>query len=242
MSLPRFFVDSDLRVGMQMALPDDVGHHALRVLRLPVGAQLTLFNGRGGEHRARIDSAAKQVTAKVEAFVDVERESPLAVTLVQAWVATDKLDWIVEKAVELGVSQVVLMPAARSVVRMDAQRRAKRVAHLHLLAIAACAQCGRNRVPALTAVDDFAQAVARTAGERFILRPDAVEPLTGSVTASGTATLLIGPEGGFDDAEVRTAERHGFRSVRFGPRVLRTETAGIAALAAIQAAAGDLGR
>jgi 16S rRNA (uracil1498-N3)-methyltransferase len=179
---------------------------------------------------------------RIEAFDAIERESPLSVTLVQAWVATDKLDWIVEKAVELGVARVVLMPATRSVVRLDAERRAKRLAHLRQLAVSACAQCGRNRVPTVAAASDMAQALADLAGERFILRPDAVSALGAPHVPGHAATVMVGPEGGFDDAEVRAAEQLGCRSMRLGPRVLRTETAGLAALAVLQATAGDLGR
>ncbi len=240
MNLPRFFVDTDLSVGQQLTLPEDVSHHALRVLRLPAGTPLVLFNGRGGEYPAHLAGVGKRATAQVEAFDAIERESPLAVTLVQAWVGSDKLDWIVEKAVELGVARVVLMPTTRSVVRLDAQRCAKRLAHLRQLAVSACAQCGRNRVPTVAAAVNMAQALEELEGERFVMRPDATSVLGSSSLAARAAAVMVGPEGGFDDAEVRLAEQLGCRSVRLGPRVLRTETAGLAALAVLQTTAGDL--
>lgn len=241
MSLPRFFIDTELAVGQSLALPDAVAHHALRVLRLTTGAPMVLFNGRGGEFASRLQDAGKRATALIERFESVERESPLTVTLVQAWVATDKLDWIVEKAVELGVARLVLMPAARSVVRLDAERLSKRLSHLRHLIIAACAQCGRNRVPALIAARDMAEALAQFEGERFLLRPDGPGLLQMSKRDACAAAVVVGPEGGFDEDEVRAAERLGCRSARLGPRVLRTETAGLAALAALQTAAGDFG-
>jgi 16S rRNA (uracil1498-N3)-methyltransferase len=240
MSLPRFFVDTELAVGQHFTLPEDVSHHALRVLRLEAGAPVVLFNGRGGEYPSRLADVGRRAGARIEAFDAIERESPLSVTLVQAWVATDKLDWIIEKAVELGVARVVLMPAARSVVRLDADRRAKRLAHLRQLAVSACAQCGRNRVPTVAAASDMAQALADLAGERYILRPDAASSLNDQHVLGRAATVMVGPEGGFDDVEVRAAEQLGCRSMRLGPRVLRTETAGLAALAVLQATAGDL--
>ena len=126
MPTPRFFVDFDLTVGHEVALPDDVAHHATRALRLDTGALIVLFNGRGGEFRAVLRIDDRHAFATVQSFDPVERESPLDLTLIQAWISTDKLDWVVEKAVELGVSRIVLTPSARSVVRvevMDRQRR-----------------------------------------------------------------------------------------------------------------------
>ena len=241
MSLPRFFVATDLSVGQQLVLPDDVSHHALRVLRLEAGTPLVLFNGRGGEYLARLAVAGKRAAAQVESFQPIERESPLTLTLVQAWVATDKLDWIVEKAVELGVARVILMPTTRSVVRPDVERRAKRLAHLRQVAASACAQCGRNRVPTVTDASNMKQALADLDGERFVLLPDAAGTLGDPRLRARAAAVMVGPEGGFDEAEVRIAEQLGCRPVRLGPRVLRTETAGLAALAVLQTTAGDLG-
>jgi 16S rRNA (uracil1498-N3)-methyltransferase len=240
MAAPRFFVDLDLAAGATLALPDAVAHHAARVLRLRDGAAIVLFNGRGGEFGATLQVDGKHALARVHRFDPVERESPLPLMLVQAWVATDKLDWIIEKATELGVARIVLAPAERSVVRLQGERRERRLAHLRLLAIAACEQCGRNRVPAVTAVDTLAAALVASGSDAWlILAPEAALPLAEAAPAASTA-LLVGPEGGFTPEEIAAAGQLGCRPVRLGPRVLRTETAGIAALAALQALRGDL--
>jgi 16S rRNA (uracil1498-N3)-methyltransferase len=238
---PRFFVDLDLAVGIELVLPEAVAHHAQRVLRLRAGSDIVLFNGRGGEFAARLVVEGRRAAAQVHGFDAIERDSALPLALLQAWVAADKLDWLVEKAVELGAGRIVLMPAERSVVRLADERRARRIAHLRQLAIAACEQCGRNRLPQVDAADDLATALALAGpGTRLILAPQAQAALVPAV-ADG-AVLLVGPEGGFTAAEVAQAAELGCQSVRLGPRVLRTETAGPAALAAVQAVHGDLAR
>ena len=244
MSLPRFYVDGVLEVGGEVALPAAVAHHALRVLRLRDDDAVILFNGRGGEFHARLRLDAQRAGARVGQFDPVERESPLAVTLVQAWVATEKLDWIAEKAVELGAAGLVLVPAARSVVRLAADRLERRLAHLRQLAIAACEQCGRNRVPPVMAVADISAALeCAEASNRLVLAPDGRAGLADAVAVqdAGAAVVLVGPEGGFTADEIALAVKLGCRSVRLGPRVLRTETAGLVALAALQGRFGDLG-
>jgi 16S rRNA (uracil1498-N3)-methyltransferase len=252
MSIPRFFVDLELAEGADLVLPAAAAHHAVRVLRLRPDDPMVLFNGRGGEFEARLQVVRKEeARAQVGRFRPIERESSLAVTLIQAWVATEKLDWIVEKAVELGAVRIVLMPAERSVVRLHGDRRERRLTHLRQLAIAACEQCGRNRVPTLAVASDLAAALA-TAGDcpRFVLLPDAtaalpqLAPATMRDVTTGPAplgiALVVGPEGGFASSEVAHAQALGCRPARLGPRVLRTETAGLAALAALQATCGDL--
>lgn len=245
MNSARFYVDSDLQAGTDLALPDAVAHHAVRVLRLAAGAPVVLFNGRGGEFTAILRIDGKRAVAAIGALHPVERESPLAVTLLQAWVATEKLDWIVEKAVELGAVRIVLFGAERSVVRIDGERRERRLAHLQQLAIAACEQCGRNRLPAISSARDLDDALASLGpGVRFILLPDARASLLSQAHSASTmrapTTLLVGPEGGFTPAEAARAQALGCVPARLGPRVLRTETAGLAALAALQALGGDL--
>lgn len=237
---PRFFVESGLRVGALVELPDAVAHHAQHALRLRDGAAIVLFDGRGGEYAARL-AAGRRAAAEVLAFDPVERESPLAVTLIQSFVPNEKLDWIVEKSTELGVARIVLAPTERSVARFDAQRLARKRAHWHEIAIAACSQCGRNRVPVVLDVPTFAGALelAQDCEARLLLAPDAGEALARDVRARPVA-VAIGPEGGFTEQEIALARRAGFVVAALGPRVLRTETAGPAALAALQAIAGDL--
>lgn len=244
MTLPRFYLDNDLAAGESVSLPATVAHHALRVLRLRDRAAITLFNGRGGEFEGRLQIAGvTQASARLERFHAIERESPLRVTLIQAWVATDKLELIVEKAVELGVASIVLVPAARSVVQLDAERRQRRLRRLHDVVIAACCQCGRNRLPSIQAPETLHQGLASglagaTAG--ILLDPSDAEPPAAELSGPGPFVLAVGPEGGLDDAEQALAIRMGYRPVRLGPRILRTETAGLAGLVALQVLSGDL--
>ena len=242
MSLPRFHLDCALAQGATVTLPDRVAHHALRVLRLGEGEPVVLFNGAGGEFEARLHIEGRNARAQVGRFSGADRESPLAVTLVQAWIASDKLDWVVQKATELGAARLLLLPAQRSVVRLGGERRDKRLEHLRQLAIAACEQCGRNRLPAVDAADDLDAALASLdAGPRFMLVPGAALPLAAATPPPSTATVLIGPEGGFADGEIARARAFDCVPVALGPRILRTETAGLAALATLQARFGDLG-
>ena len=241
MRATRFFIDAPLALGTRLELPTQLSHHALRVLRLREGDPIALFNGRGGEFAARLAINGSQAIAEIHAADAIERESPLSVTLIQAWIATDKLDWVVEKSVELGVHSIVLMPAVRSIVRLADDRLAKRLLRLSELIIAACAQCGRNRIPRIEASASLAIALqsGRADGTSgVLLRPNAELPLTMAPT-HGRLAVAIGPEGGFDDGEIALALQLGYRAYRLGPRVLRTETAGLAALAALQAVAGD---
>jgi 16S rRNA (uracil1498-N3)-methyltransferase len=234
---PRFFIDAELAAGTRVALPTEIEHHARRVLRLHAGDAVVLFNGRGGEYPGTLGDGAVELAR----HDPVERESPLAVTLLQAWIAAEKLDWVVEKAVELGVVRVVLAPAARSVVRLDGARRDARLTRLTQLARAACAQCGRNRVPTIEAGDTFEQALlrARGAGAGWLLDPASTTALAPDATP-GALALAVGPEGGYTEAEITLARSAGWRTAALGPRILRTETAGVAAIAAVQARAGDL--
>jgi len=237
---PRFFIETDLAAGTVVELPANVAHHAAHVLRLRDGDAVVLFNGRGGEFPGRLATRGQRV--ELTRHDPLERESPVAVTLVQAWIATDKLEWVVEKAVELGVARIVLAGTRRSVVRMDAARLPRRIDRLRDIAIAACCQCGRNRVPAITAFGDLGAALdaAGAGATGLVLQPDAPRSLIEIAGAApGPLALAVGPEGGFDADEFALVRRAGFQLARLGPRVLRTETAGLAALAALQGTVGD---
>jgi len=239
----RFFVDAALTEGDETPLPPEVAHHAVRVLRLREGDPVTVFNGKGGEFSAHLSVQGARAWANLERFDPIERESSLAVTLVQAWVATDKLEWIAEKAVELGVTGITLVPTARSVVHLDGPRMERRLARLREIVVAACCQSGRNRTPAITAATSLERGLrdAVAQGARgIVLDPRAPEPLLAAANAVAAVALAIGPEGGFDDNEQALAARAGYRPARLGPRILRTETAGLAALVVLQAMAGDL--
>ena len=245
MSVPRFHVASEIGagdVGREFALPDAAAHHALRVLRLATGDALTLFTGAGGEFAATLVRADKrEAWVLLDAFAAVERESALAVTLVQGIAANDAMDFVVRRAVELGVAAVQPVVAARSARFPPDERGAKRLAHWRQIAVAACEQCGRNRVPPVHDVADLdAWLAAREPARPGIVLDPAASIAIGTAPAPDTsADVLVGPEGGFTSAEVARAARAGFTPVRMGPRILRTETASLAALAAIHALWGD---
>jgi 16S rRNA (uracil1498-N3)-methyltransferase len=241
MNLPRFYCREALAPGAHIDLPDPVARHAVRVLRMPPGAAMVLFDGRGGEYEARIQRIERErVVAELGAWRDVERESRLSVTLVQAVQAGDKMDFTIQKAVELGIKDIVPVDSRRSVIRLSGERVGKRVAHWQGVAAAACEQCGRNQVPNVAPLEKLENWLAKPPHEglRLMLMPDAEDTLA-SLPAVENVQLLIGAEGGLDPQEVIAARQAGFQAVRLGPRVLRTETAGLAALAAMQALWGD---
>lgn len=238
----RFYCPIPLQPGRTLTLPPEAAHHALRVLRLRSGDELVLFDGLGGEYSGHVLEATRTMQVSVDAKRDVEREAPLALTLAQALPAGDKMDWVVQKAVELGVAAIQPIQAKRSVVRLAGERADKRVSHWEQVAISACEQCGRNRMPKIGAILDLPHYLALPASEnetRLLLSPDSKPRLRDLVRPTGTVTLLIGPEGGFDEGEETAAHSVGFQAVSLGPRVLRTETAGLAAIAAILALWGD---
>lgn len=243
MNLPRFYCREALSPGAHIELPEPVARHAVRVLRLPPGAPMVLFDGRGGEYLAHIERIERdRVLAELADWRDIERESPLAITLVQALQAGEKMDFTIQKAVELGVRDIVPVESRRSVMRLAGDRAGKRVAHWQGVAASACEQCGRNQVPLVAPLEKLENWLARPADGvlRLMLAPDATQTLADLAPATNIQ-LLIGAEGGLDPQEVIAAGQAGFQAVRLGPRVLRTETAGLAALAALQLLWGDLG-
>jgi len=198
-----------------------------------------LFDGSGGELHARLDVRARLAVAVDGQWQEVSRESPLDIVLVQALASSDKMDWVIQKAVELGAVGVVPVQAARSVLRLAGERADKKLEHWRQVVIAACEQCGRNRLPFVAPVQNLAAYLSQaTAAARLILAPGG-EPLSAIQPVPSSVHLLIGPEGGWSDEELAFCLRAGSRAVGLGPRVLRTETAGVAALAALQARAGD---
>ncbi|MBN9422103.1 MAG: 16S rRNA (uracil(1498)-N(3))-methyltransferase [Candidatus Accumulibacter sp. 66-26] len=245
MNLPRFFCPLALSAGVSVDLPESAARHAARVLRLRSGDDLTLFDGRGGEYAARIAQVERErVRVDVLAWDARECESPLALTLVQALQAGEKMDLTVQKAVELGVGRIVPVLARRSVVRLDGARAARRVEHWRGVAASACEQCGRNRVPDVAELQGLERWLAQPAPTdalRLMLAPGAEHTLAtlAPPPAGSPIELLIGSEGGLAPEEMHAAAQAGFVAVRLGPRVLRTETAGLAALAAIHARWGD---
>ena len=245
MPAPRFFVEQPLSVGTHVALPAAVAHHARTVLRLREGDSIVLFNGQGGEYRARLAAArsagAGALQAEVTGFDPIEREASLRITLIQAQASSDKLDWVIEKAVEIGIARVIVTGMARSSVRLDEARRARRLQHWRELVIAACCQCGRNRPPDVLTAHSLADALAqaRDANLKWILDPAAPQGLAPAPTRPCEAALVVGPEGGFEESEVDQAVRVGCVPISLGPRILRTETAGLVAAAAWLALSGE---
>lgn len=238
--ISRFFCPFPLPASGEIQLPEALAHHAARVLRLRDGDPLILFDGSGGEQPAVLSVRGKQCFAVLQDRYEVERESPLRLVLVQALASGDKMDWIVQKAVELGVAAIVPVQAERSVLRLAGERAAKRVEHWQQVSISACEQSGRNRVPLVAPICGLRDYLARPReGLRLILDPMATQRLLDAARPAGEAQLLIGPEGGWSDDELAACRSAGCVGMRLGPRVLRTETAGLAAIAALQTVWGD---
>ncbi|MDH4134730.1 MAG: 16S rRNA (uracil(1498)-N(3))-methyltransferase [Gammaproteobacteria bacterium] len=241
MATPRFFVSTPLTAHSRLDLPEAAAHHAARVLRLRVGDDVVLFDGRGGEYAATITALGKHdVSVETGSHQSIERESSLDVTLVQAISSGERMDLTVQKAVELGVARIVPVESERCVVRLKGERAEKRVAHWRQIVQSACEQCGRNRVPEvveISSLDHWLAVPGHT--QRWLLEPEAAKPLRELSRPDRPVEILVGPEGGLTEAEIATATRAGFEPVRLGPRVLRTETAAPALLAAMQALWGD---
>ena len=240
MPFPRIHCDVRLGPGAQFPLAPEAAQHVSKALRLKVGDSLVVFDGRGGEFDAVIQRIDRErVDVKVGAGRDVERESALSIGLVQGLPEADKMDWIIQKAVELGVGWVQPIVCDRSVVRLSGERAARREAHWRRVAVAACEQSGRNRIPEVRPTLGFQSWVAVPASApRWVLTPGA-PALAAQPAPDGDLELLIGPEGGLSEREMDLALSQGGICVGLGPRVLRAETAPIAALAAIHALWGD---
>jgi len=237
--MPRFYCPQPLVNGSTVELPEAVAHH-LHVVRLQPGAALTLFNGEGGQYRATlVETGKRRATAVIDGHEAIEAEAPYPVTLAQGLPEGSKMDWIIEKAVELGVAAIQPLAAARSVVRLSGERLEKRQAHWHGVIVAASEQCGRNRLAQLLPMTDVQPWLAASTGTtRILLSPRATGSLAGWARANApqAVTLLIGPEGGLTPHEEDAAVAAGALSLSMGPRVLRTETAGLAALAVLAGA------
>ena len=221
-------------------MPEALAHHALRVLRLRDGEAVVLFDGAVGEVGARLAMRGKAVFAQLGEARTVERESPLRIVLVQALASGDKMDWVVQKAVELGAYAIQPVQAERSVLRLAGERADKRVAHWQQVAVAACEQCGRNRIPEIRHLQALAPwLTAHRDALNYVLAPGGATGFADEPEPKDGVHVLVGPEGGWSEGEMAAFDAAGCRRVRLGPRVLRTETAGLAAVAALQARWGD---
>lgn len=238
----RLFLDAELDQD-ETALPTREAHYLSHVLRLKPGDEVIVFNGRGEERRAVVESLAKRRPA----LTLTERLVPLAepefeLTLVQALVKSDAMDLIVQKAVELGVRNIVALRTDFSVIKLDRERATRRIAHWHKIAQSACEQSGRHRPPQIRIAARLHEAGLPPDAQRIVLQPDAPTTLRDIEPAPGSVCVLVGPEGGFSPADLEQIEAAGFHAVGFGPRVLRADTAAIAACATIQLLWGDAPR
>jgi 16S rRNA (uracil1498-N3)-methyltransferase len=250
MRLTRVYVDAVLTPGSVVELPPDTASHIAKVLRARLGDELILFNGDGREFSSAVDAIrGSRVSASVGEGRHVDRESPLAITLLQCVPRGDRMDFIVQKATELGVSRIVPVLSQRSVVRLDAGQAESKAAHWRAVAVSACEQCGRNRLPAIDAAQPLLNYLGNSVpnqGPRLVFAPDAASPPVGTGQRSGlnsqiaAAEVAIGPEGGFADDELEAFRVSGFSQVGLGPRILRTETAAIAAVVWLQVRFGDM--
>jgi 16S rRNA (uracil1498-N3)-methyltransferase len=243
MRLNRIHTPGALATGNEIALPPAGAYHIARVLRMREGAPLAVFNGEGLEFQAeivRVDDGS--VYVRVGAQVPVTTESPLRITLIQGVSRSERMDWTLQKATELGVVAIAPVLTSRSVVRLEEKQAAKKQQHWLGIVSAACEQCGRARIPQVQQPSTLRTYLAnvRKEGLRLVLSPSAPGSLAGLTTLPNKVELLIGPEGGLDDEELTNAQKSGFMPVRLGPRVLRTETAGVVALTVLQALWGDL--
>jgi 16S rRNA (uracil1498-N3)-methyltransferase len=240
--MPRFFLNQDLEIGVQCALPEELAHH-IGVLRMKAGDAITLFNGQGGEYVATLASVEKRrASADIKTFDSREAEPGHALTLAQALPEGSKMDWIVEKAVELGVTSIQPLVAARSVVRLSDERAAKKLAHWRAIVVAAAEQCGRNRLPSVAEPASFNSWIGQQdLHPRILLSPCSGQSLSdwAKHRPPQALTVMIGPEGGFSADEERSAIANGAVCLSLGERVLRTETAGIAVIAALNAMWGE---
>ncbi|WP_421567632.1 16S rRNA (uracil(1498)-N(3))-methyltransferase [Stenotrophomonas sp. PD6] len=244
MRVTRSYVDTPLAVGQTLSLPEDVANHLVRVMRLREGEACVLFNGDGHDYHATLVTLGKRdAQVRVESAQALGNESPLRITLLQGIARGEKMDLILQKATELGVQAVVPVNAERTEVKLDAARAEKRLAHWRSVVVSACGQSGRARVPEVAAplgVQEAARAMPAEA-LKLTLDPLGEHRLSTLDAAPGGVVIAIGPEGGWSPRDRQALSAAGFQGLQLGPRILRTETAGLAAIAALQARLGDLG-
>lgn len=241
MHIPRIYTGQSISIGRTIALDGDAARHIIQVLRLHPGASLSLFNGDGRDYEARLLACGKHEAAvEVVSASNEEPTPPIHFILAQGISKGERMDYALQKAVELGISEFIPLLTKRTVVRLQGERLKRRLEHWRKIAISACEQSGRRRIPSIEPAQHLEAWASNPAnGPRLLLHPQAPQTLNSLPAPEGPVHLLIGPEGGLDNEEIRWAERHGFVPVRLGPRVLRTETAPVAALAAMQTLWGD---
>lgn len=244
MRIPRVYQAAKLSSGLELMLSPDAAIHLVRVLRLVVGSILCIFNGESGEYAATIVSIKKnQVVVRIGEYTFIGVESPLRVYLGQGISRGEKMDYTIQKAVELGVSRITPLLTERCGVKLSTERWEKRLQHWRAIIIAACEQSGRNAIPAIDEPKSlFDWVVELQADLKLVLDPKGEKKLSEISSKPVTVSLLIGPEGGLTELEINLALQHGFANLCLGPRILRTETAAVAAIAILQSYFGDMGK
>ncbi len=240
MRLTRLYVDAPLAPGRVFELPAEPAAHLARVLRAHAGDAIVLFSGDGREFDAVVDSVrGARVAVALRDARSADRESPLKLTLLQCVPRGDRMDWIVQKATELGVTRIVPVLSGRSLVRLAGKQAESKAAHWRAVAASACEQCGRNRLPTVDAPLSLIEylGAAAAAGLRLVLDPEAGMP---SFTDGTAIKIAVGPVGGFTAGESEALRVTGYAGIRLGPRILRTETAAVAAVAWLQTRFGDM--
>ncbi|MDO6422033.1 16S rRNA (uracil(1498)-N(3))-methyltransferase [Saccharophagus degradans] len=240
MRIPRIYIDKPITANSNLELDGPTAHYLLKVLRMESGRELILFNGQGGEYNAIIESAGKKsLTCTVADHTPKECESTLNTELAIGVSRGERMDWVLQKATELGVSRIVPLFAERTEVKLKGERLDKKVQHWQQILISACEQCTRNTLPVLATPTTLEQYVKTSQAEQKFVLHHRTEKQLRDITKPQSAALLIGPEGGLTEEEIKIAEAHGFNPLALGPRVLRTETAPIAALSVLQFVWGD---
>ena len=238
----RLYTNQNLAVGEQITLSAETSHRLQKVMRARPGDPLIVFNGRGGEYGAELSALTKKTaTAVINAFIDCDRESPLAISLIQGISRGNRMDYTIQKSVELGVQEIIPVATKRSMVKLDAERKENRHEHWHNVIIHACEQSGRTKIPELRLampLEDIATLI--NIKQSFFLDTQADTPLEQDRPPSGPSYLIAGPEGGLSDEERDWIRQLGASPIKLGPRILRTETAALAALSIMQQRWGDL--
>ncbi len=242
--MPRFYCDLPLAVGRLIELPADTARHAIGALRLRAGEMVRLFNGDGAEYAGTLEVQGKGAAVRLISRAEPQRESNLHITLAQGISSGERMDLTLQKSVELGVAAIQPLFMRRSVVKLSGDKAERRLHHWQGIVVSACEQCGRNVIPPVSAIEEFMPWLQQArnqadAPQRYLLDPEAETSLRDLPAPHGPILLLAGPEGGFDPAERKAAVAAGCQRIRLGPRILRTETAALAALAALQAIWGD---
>lgn len=241
MRIPRLFIDAPLQSGEQVPLPVESAHYVIKVLRLKPGRPLLVFNGAGGEFQASLAAADRRAaTILIEEFVAADRESPLKIELAIGMSRGERMDWVIQKATELGVTAITPLITERTEVKLDSDRQASRLQRWQQVAISACEQSQRTRLPIISQPQRLEEFLEHCqVRHKLVLHPTAETSTLDPQEKVDDVSVLVGPEGGFSDGEIRSSVSAGFRPWQIGPRILRTETAPVAALSILQAVWGD---